>query len=123
MQRYVNYLNMYNSCARVVEKCPKCVCLQDMIVVYISCAVEHVFLFICHLPTIIGCCSTSAKIAALEAKLREMDSKSTSKDGIGERMLSTSYYNQSRVLRKHGGKLKIHRPQKPYNRTALVRKT
>ena len=69
------------------------------------------------------CYSTSAKIAALEAKLREMDKESASKSGTGEKKTSVAYYNQSRVLRKHGGKLKIQRPQKPYNRTALVRKT
>ena len=62
--------------------------------------------------------STAAKIAALEAKLHQMDE---------ETILAPSthqYYSQERVRRRHGGNIKIKHPQKvcqkPYDRTDVL---
>ena len=64
-------------------------------------------------------CSTTAKIAALEAKLLQMDKDqvTTNSSCSGGRQrkprrLPTSYYSPEHVRRKHGSNIKIQRPQK-----------
>lgn len=59
-------------------------------------------------------CSTAAKIAALEAKLQQMDKDQVySGTQRKPRRLPTSYYSPEHIRRKHGSKIKIQRPQKP----------
>ena len=62
--------------------------------------------------------STAAKIAALEAKLHQMDEETLLAPPTHQ------YYSQERVRRKHGGNIKIKHPQKvcqkPYNRTDVL---
>ena len=59
-------------------------------------------------------CSTAAKIAALEAKLQQMDKDQVySSTQRKPRRLPTSYYSPEHIRRKHGSKIKIQRPQKP----------
>lgn len=66
--------------------------------------------------------STAAKIAALEAKLLQMDGGEVSSIATAggsntsrkPRQYST-YYSQEHVRRKHGGNIKIQRPQQKFN--------
>lgn len=59
--------------------------------------------------------STAAKIAALEAKLNEMDNEGKGKKAI-------SYYNHDKIKRKHGRDFKIQHPRKPYLRTDMIKR-
>ena len=60
--------------------------------------------------------STSAKIAALEAKLRQMEGEDITNGGsviadTGKRPRQ-SYFSHERIRRKHGGNIKIQRPER-----------
>ena len=60
--------------------------------------------------------STSAKIAALEAKLRQMEGEDITNGGSvipdTTKRPGQSYHSHERIRRKHGGNIKIQRPER-----------